>query len=105
MKNEVINVILMNELFDVYGELLSPKQSQIFICYYEDNLSLSEIADNLSISRNAVYDALKKAETSLKNYEEKLHIIENEKKLSKDIEVLYKEKHLDEFALKMLKGE
>ncbi len=105
MKNEVTNVILMNELFDVYGELLPPKQSQIFIYYYEDNLSLSEIADNLSISRNAVYDALKKAETSLKNYEEKLHIIENEKKLSKDIEVLYKEKHLDEFAFKMLKGE
>lgn len=105
MKNEVDNVLLMNELLDVYGELLSPKQGQIFIDYYEDNLSLSEIAENLSISRNAVYDALKKAEASLKYYEEKLHVIENNNKLSKDIEVLYKEKHLDEVAFKVLKGE
>ena len=102
---EVNKILLMNELFDIYGELISDVKQQIFIDYYEENLSLSEIADNRNISRNAVYDALKKSEQYLLNYENKLHIREKMKKNNQELKKLYEEKHLDDYAYKMLKGE
>lgn len=61
-------------LFDFYGALLTEKQREAFRLYHEDNLSLSEIAEELSISRQGVHEAVKKAETSLHDYEEKLKL-------------------------------
>ena len=68
--------ILINELFDIYGVLLSTSQQKMISLYYGLDLSLSEIAEQEHVSRNAVYDALKKGFDSLKNYESKLHIRE-----------------------------
>jgi predicted DNA-binding protein YlxM (UPF0122 family) len=62
-------------LFDYYGQLLSERQRQIFSLYHEDDYSLSEIATELSISRQGVHDALKKAEAALDAYEGKLTLI------------------------------
>ncbi len=62
------------ELFDIYSELLTEKQKSYFEDYYYMDLSLSEIADNYGVSRNAVFDMLKKTEQILQNYEEKLKI-------------------------------
>lgn len=59
-------------LFDLYGGLLTEKQRQVMEFYHEENLSLAEIADEYGISRQAVHDALKKAEHALSEYEEKL---------------------------------
>lgn len=105
MDNEIKKVLIMNELFDLYGELLSAKQQQIFIDYYEENLSLSEIAENYKISRNAVFDSLKKSENSLLNYEEKMRFLEKTKELNTKLMSLFETEHIDDYALKILKGE
>lgn len=65
----------MNELLTFYGPLLSARQSEILKYYFYEDLSLSEIADNLGISRNAVFDAIKKAEDKLEYYENNLHLL------------------------------
>ena len=62
--------ILMNELFDIYGELLSSSQKKMIHLYYRYDLSLQEIASQENVSRNAVYDALKKGFDALLHYEE-----------------------------------
>ena len=64
----------INELYGFYGSLLSQRQQEILQNYYGEDFSLSEIAENLEISRNAVYDALKKAEEKLEEYEGILHL-------------------------------
>ncbi len=69
------------ELFDIYSELLTEKQKSYFEDYYYMDLSLSEIADNYDVSRNAVFDMLKKTEQILQNYEEKLKIHQKNEKI------------------------
>ena len=61
-------------LYDYYGELLSDDNRKYFEDYYFDNLSLSEIAENNNISRNAVHKHIKSAEEKLTFYEEKLRL-------------------------------
>ncbi len=62
-------------LYDFYGELLTKRQRDVMTLYHEENLSLSEIAEEFSISRQGVHDALKNAERSLINYESKLGLV------------------------------
>ena len=64
--------IYLINLYDYYGELLTLKQRKYFEYYYFDNLSLMEIGENLSVSRNAVYKCLKEASLKLVFFEEKL---------------------------------
>ena len=68
-------VTTVNLLYDFYGKLLTKRQGEVMQLYYEENLSLSEIAEEFGISRQAVHDALKNAEKALRGYEEKLGII------------------------------
>ena len=71
------NIPKINEsarLFDFYGSLLTEKQQLIFKLYYYDDLSLGEIAEELDISRQAVYDIIKRTENLLKNYEDNLQL-------------------------------
>ena len=70
------NIAYVNLLFDFYGKLLTKRQREVMELYYEENLSLSEIADEFEISRQGVHDALKNAEKALKGYEEKLGLLE-----------------------------
>ena len=72
-------------LYDFYGALLTEKQRQVMAFYHEENLSLSEIAQEFGISRQAVHDTLKKAEQALEDYENKLNLID---KLVKTEEVI-----------------
>lgn len=60
--DEILHLTL---LYDFYGELLTEKQKQVFDLHYQDDLSLSEIGEELSISRQAVRDQLKRTEKSL----------------------------------------
>lgn len=69
-----------NNLFDQYSELLTPKQQEYFKSYYFDDLSLSEIAEIHGVSRSAIFDQLKKIYTLLEQYEEKLGLVDKEKK-------------------------
>lgn len=73
--------IYYNNLFDYYGELLTEKQQEYFKYYYFDNLSLSEIAGNLNLSRNAIHKQLKLIEEKLEFYDNKLKLIDKNKKL------------------------
>lgn len=63
-------------LFDFYGEMLTQKQ-QDFICfYYDEDLSLAEIAENEGITRQGVRDGIKRAEAQLYSYEKHLGLCE-----------------------------
>ena len=66
-------------LYDYYGELLTKKQQIYFEDYYFNNLSLQEIAENYSISRNAVYNSLKEIEKKLIHFEFILKLYEKSK--------------------------
>ena len=63
-------------LYDFYGELLTEKQKTIFELFYQNDLTLTEIAQEEGISRQAVRDQLKRAEEILAGYEQKLHLVE-----------------------------
>jgi len=65
----------LNQLFDLYQNLLTDKQKAYFKYSFYDDYSLQEIADIFDVSRNAVYDQLKKVEKHLLDYEEKLHLL------------------------------
>lgn len=62
-------------LYDYYGELLTEKQKDYFEDYYFSNLTLAEISENESISRNAVHKQIKEVEKKLDYYEEKLSLL------------------------------
>jgi predicted DNA-binding protein YlxM (UPF0122 family) len=66
----------INQLFDIYESLFTEHQVQIFQSYYQDDLSLKEIAEDFNISRNAVHDLLKRVEVMLEDYEAKLHLLD-----------------------------
>lgn len=63
-------------LLDFYGDILSERQKEILDFYYNDDLSLAEIAENYDISRQGVRSVLKRGETILVEMEEKLHLAE-----------------------------
>jgi len=66
----------MNYLFDFYQVLLTPKQQNYMALYYLDDYSLGEIAEEFHVSRQAVYDNIKRTEAMLEEYESKLHLFE-----------------------------
>ncbi len=63
-------------LFDLYGELLSPRQREIFDGYYGEDLSLSELSDAYGITRQGVLQNIQTAEHKLREWEEKLGFFE-----------------------------
>ena len=77
-------------LYDFYGELLTQKQKLVFEMYYQNDLSLTEIGDELSISRQAVRDQLKRTEKILAGYEEKLNLVERFMRHKKAVEKMKK---------------
>lgn len=78
--------IYLSLLLDFYGELLTEKQREYADLYYNENLSLSEIAENDGISRQAVRDSLLRAETVLRSTEEKTGLVSRHTRLLKQIE-------------------
>ena len=75
MKDDIERVEYASMLYDFYGSLLSESQNEVMALYHEDNLSLSEIAEELSQTRQAVHYNLRKAEKALESYEEKLGLV------------------------------
>lgn len=76
-REEIIN------LYDTYGVLLTDKQKGYFESYYFDDLSITEIASNYGVSRNAVFDQLKRVNLILLDYEAKLKIVDKTSKIEK----------------------
>ena len=81
-----------NDLFNLYKELLTLKEQEIFALYYEENYSLGEIRENLNISRSAVGNTVKIVEKKLDKYESILHMKEMKEKLTDFSEKLADEK-------------
>ena len=90
-------------LLDIYGDLLSERQYEIISSYVNNDMSLSEIANNFNISRSAVLDALNTAKRKLNEFESKLKLnhlkksLENAVKLDDTLCKKKKKKLLEEF--------
>ena len=67
--------LMQSMLLDFYGALLTEKQRQCYDLHYNDDLSLSEIAEQCGISRQGVWDNIRRAEATLKEIEEKTGLI------------------------------
>lgn len=78
----------MNFLFDFYQALLTDKQRSYMQLYYLDDLSLGEIAEEYDISRQAVYDNIRRTEAMLEEYEEKLNLFTKFEKRQETIDQL-----------------
>lgn len=72
MKNQAYRMAL---LYDFYGDMLTDRQKEFYDLYYNEDLSLSEIAENYGISRQGVRDVIVRAEASLTELEDKTGII------------------------------
>ena len=72
-------VIYYNDLYDLYGELLTDKQRLYFEDYYFNNLSFSEMAENYNISRNAIFKQIHIVTDKLEEYEKKLSLYKKKK--------------------------
>ena len=81
------NLTKLNLLYDYYGDFLTSKQREIFELYYVHDLSLGEIAEQSGITRQGVYDVVRRSQKALKGFEKKLGMVNKhfamEKKLKK----------------------
>lgn len=80
------DVVLFNELYDLYGGLLTEKQREYFEDYYFNNMSFSEMAEDYAVSRNAVFKQVHIVTDKLNEYESILHLKEKRDKLDKILE-------------------
>ena len=85
-------------LLDFYGELLTEKQRECYDLHYNEDLSLAEIAEQCGISRQGVWDNIRRAETTLREFEEKTGLVRRVTEQEREIERLRDE-------LRRLKGE
>ncbi|MFX3674133.1 MAG: putative DNA-binding protein [Paenisporosarcina sp.] len=88
----------MNFLFDFYQSLLTEKQRSYMHLYYLDDHSLGEIADEYEISRQAVYDNIRRTEAMLEEYENKLQLFEKFQErqiVVEQLNILLQEKEVD----------
>lgn len=72
MKNQTYR---MSMLYDFYGDLLTDRQKEFYDLYYNEDLSLAEIAENYGISRQGVRDVIVRGEATLTEVEDKTHLI------------------------------
>ncbi len=77
-------------LYDIYGDMLTEKQRDFITYYYDDDLSLAEIAQNEGITRQGVRDAIKRAEVQLYSFEEKLGLKERFDELKSGLDEISK---------------
>lgn len=73
-------------LLDFYGDMLTAKQREFLDCYYNEDLSLAEIAANVGITRQGVRDAIKRAESQLLEMEERLGLVKRFKDMQSGLE-------------------
>ena len=80
--------IYLNELYDLYGKLLTEKQQKYFEDYYFSNLSYGEISLKYHVSRNAIYHQLQLIEKKLSFFEEKLKLYSKKQEINDIINMI-----------------
>lgn len=108
----VEKLVEIGSLFDFYGKLLSEKQYLVIELYYINDLTLAEIGDELNVTRQGIFDLLKRSEQNLYQYEEKLglvkkfyasHIdIKKIIKVSEELEYIAKQNNYDKIQEKAM---
>ena len=83
MKNKPFEMCL---LFDFYGEVLTEKQRELFDLYYNEDLSLAEIAAHSKITRQGVRDSIKRAESTLLELEERLGLAKRFRRIQEGLD-------------------
>ncbi|HEI6323893.1 TPA: putative DNA-binding protein [Staphylococcus aureus] len=73
-QNDLVKTLRMNYLFDFYQSLLTNKQRNYLELFYLEDYSLSEIADTFNVSRQAVYDNIRRTSDLVEDYEKKLEL-------------------------------
>lgn len=100
--NRTEEYIHYNKLFDIYGNLLNEREKEIFALFYEEDLSLQEIADERSVSKSAIGNTITTINHKLDTYEEKLGFLNK----INDLEILVEkieDKELQENIRKAMK--
>ena len=82
MKNQAYRMAM---LFDFYGDLLTDRQKEFYDLYYNEDLSLAEIAENYGISRQGVRDVIVRAEAAMTEIEDKTHLIRRFHQMQKEL--------------------
>lgn len=88
---ELDEFLEISSLLDCYRNILTDKQKEYLVNHFEEDLSLTEIAKNNNVSRQAVYDNIKRGIKLLREYEEKLGFHKKEKILYNELEILKKD--------------
>lgn len=77
-------------LYDFYGELLTARQQQVYESVVLEDYSLSEVAEDLGISRQGVHDMIRRCNKALEEYEEKLHLVEKFLNIRRQVQQIHK---------------
>lgn len=85
---KVEDKVKLLKLFDLYGNLLSKGQQEIMSCYLNNDLTISEIAENINVSRQAINDSITKGEKKLDSLEKKLNLAKRIDDLEKQLKSL-----------------
>jgi len=104
MLEKISRVVLLK---DFYGSLLTEKQQHVLNMYYEDDWSLSEIADSMDTSRQAIYDTVKRAENLLEQYENKMALVDRFQSMHsrlQDLVALLEQGQLDRELMKQARN-
>ena len=86
----MIKIVEQSMLYDFYGELLTEHQKNIYEDFVFNDMSPSEIAREEGISRQGVHDLIKRCDKILRDYEDKLHLVERFMQTKKDVELIKK---------------
>ncbi len=88
MSELLIKTQEMNDLLDRYESLLTQRQLDVMNLYFKEDLSYQEIADDLGITKSAIYDIIRRVTINLSEYEEKLQLVKKYYQLQDLIESL-----------------
>ncbi|MBE6631550.1 MAG: DNA-binding protein [Ruminococcaceae bacterium] len=86
MSQDISENLRISRLLDFYGNLLSDRQRDICQMYFNDDLSLSEISEEVGITRQGVRDSIEKGKTLLCSFEEKLGLMEKFEEMQSDVQ-------------------
>lgn len=81
-------LVQVARLFDTYGSLLNEKQKDVINCYYNEDLSLNEIAENNNKSKQAISDMIQRSVDKLFEFENELSLIKKKNQLREDLSLL-----------------